>query len=189
MPEDPTKSRILNEAERRTALARIDADQVIKTGGQKEKFKWKLLPLVFNPIVCLSILHRNTMLSERLDLHHLHPVRLHEYDGSRSRSVPAFCYPSTYVDPVYCPAFWLTVAVRFLEGTFTVVQIQLRTIPPNVAGTIWAVLSLTLSGRIKRRYPIFFANAILFLVASCINLATLNPKARFVMKLDFDSSL
>ena len=51
MPEDPTKSKILNEAERNTALARIDADQVIKTGGQKEKFKWKLLKLVVSPIV------------------------------------------------------------------------------------------------------------------------------------------
>ena len=51
MPEDPTKSKVLNKAERRTALARIDADQVIKTGGQKEKFKWKLLPLAFSPVV------------------------------------------------------------------------------------------------------------------------------------------
>ncbi|KAH6892782.1 major facilitator superfamily domain-containing protein [Coprinopsis sp. MPI-PUGE-AT-0042] len=43
LPEDPTKSRMLNEQERKLALARIDANQVVKTQGKKEKTTWKLV--------------------------------------------------------------------------------------------------------------------------------------------------
>lgn len=50
-PEDPSKSRILNEAERKLALARIDADQVIKNQGRKEKTTVKLVLKSFNFIV------------------------------------------------------------------------------------------------------------------------------------------
>ena len=78
----------------------------------------------------------------------------------------------------------LLMTVPFtVEGNFTVVQIQLRTVPPNIAAVIYGVCTLTLSAKIKKRYPIFFANAILFLIACSINLATLNPKARFVKRL------
>ena len=51
IPEDPLKSKILSPEERRVAAARIDADQVIKTGGKREKATWKLIKLAFNPIV------------------------------------------------------------------------------------------------------------------------------------------
>ncbi|TEB20092.1 MFS general substrate transporter [Coprinellus micaceus] len=48
MPEDPSKSRILNSQERKLALERIDADQVFKTQGRKEKTTLKLVLRSFN---------------------------------------------------------------------------------------------------------------------------------------------
>ncbi|KAJ3517997.1 hypothetical protein NMY22_g13843 [Coprinellus aureogranulatus] len=48
VPEDPSKSRIFNEEERKLALARIDADQVVKTQGRKEKTTLKLVLRSFN---------------------------------------------------------------------------------------------------------------------------------------------
>ena len=43
MPGDPSTTRMLNEEERKLAIARIDADQAIKTGGQKEPASLKLI--------------------------------------------------------------------------------------------------------------------------------------------------
>ena len=54
VPEDPSKSRLLNAAERKLALARIDADQVVKTQGRKEKTTLKLVLRAFNFIVSPS---------------------------------------------------------------------------------------------------------------------------------------
>ncbi|KAF5320361.1 hypothetical protein D9611_011272 [Ephemerocybe angulata] len=56
VPGDPSKSKILNAAERRLALARIDADQVIKTQGQKEKTTLKLVLRSFNFITIACII-------------------------------------------------------------------------------------------------------------------------------------
>lgn len=43
MPGDPSTTRMLNEEERKLAIARIDADQAVKTGGQKEPTSLKLI--------------------------------------------------------------------------------------------------------------------------------------------------
>ncbi|KAJ2928041.1 hypothetical protein H1R20_g9056, partial [Candolleomyces eurysporus] len=51
VPEDPSKSRVLNEAERKLAMARIDADQIVKSQGQKEKTTLRLVLRSFNTIV------------------------------------------------------------------------------------------------------------------------------------------
>lgn len=48
MPADPTITRLFNEKERALALARIDADQVVKTGGRKEPASLKLILRSFN---------------------------------------------------------------------------------------------------------------------------------------------
>lgn len=43
MPGDPSTTTILNEEERKIAIARIDADQAVKTGGRKEPTSLKLI--------------------------------------------------------------------------------------------------------------------------------------------------
>jgi hypothetical protein len=54
-PEDPNKSKILNQEERALAIARIDADQVVKTDGQKEKTTVALVLRSFNFVVRMII--------------------------------------------------------------------------------------------------------------------------------------
>ncbi|PPQ88146.1 hypothetical protein CVT26_012986, partial [Gymnopilus dilepis] len=54
MPADPTKTKLFNERERALAIARINADQVIKTSGKKEPTTFKLVwrSLSFNTLLC-----------------------------------------------------------------------------------------------------------------------------------------
>lgn len=58
MPADPTVTRLLNENERALALARIDADQVVKMGGRKEPTSLKLIIRSFNINVFRFLLGR-----------------------------------------------------------------------------------------------------------------------------------
>ncbi|KAF8159406.1 MFS general substrate transporter [Crassisporium funariophilum] len=48
MPGDPSTTRMLNEEERAIAIARIDADHAVKTGGRKEPTTLKLIWKSFN---------------------------------------------------------------------------------------------------------------------------------------------
>ncbi|EKM81340.1 hypothetical protein AGABI1DRAFT_72253 [Agaricus bisporus var. burnettii JB137-S8] len=48
IPEDPRKTRMLNESERAIAIARINADAAVKVDGRKEKSTWKLALRSFN---------------------------------------------------------------------------------------------------------------------------------------------
>lgn len=56
VPEDPSKSKILNDAERKLAMQRIDAEQIVKSQGQKEKTTVKLVLRSFNLMVSASLL-------------------------------------------------------------------------------------------------------------------------------------
>jgi len=56
VPEDPSQSKILNSEERKMAMARIDADQIVKSQGVKEKTTTKLVLRSFNLITCSCIL-------------------------------------------------------------------------------------------------------------------------------------
>ncbi|KAF8902354.1 MFS general substrate transporter [Gymnopilus junonius] len=55
MPADPTKTRLLNERERVLAIARLNADQVVKTSGKKERTSFRLVlhSFSFNTILCM----------------------------------------------------------------------------------------------------------------------------------------
>ncbi|KAF9006193.1 MFS general substrate transporter [Cyathus striatus] len=55
IPDDPRITRFLNDDERALAIARIDADQVVKTGGRKEKTTLKLVLLSFNVHTTLCV--------------------------------------------------------------------------------------------------------------------------------------
>ena len=48
MPEDPRTTRMLNESESALAIARLNADAVVKVDGRKEKTTWKLILHSFN---------------------------------------------------------------------------------------------------------------------------------------------
>ncbi|KAF9006194.1 MFS general substrate transporter, partial [Cyathus striatus] len=56
IPDDPRTTRFLNDDERALAIARIDADQAIKTGGRKEKTTLKLVLRSFNIHTTLCVI-------------------------------------------------------------------------------------------------------------------------------------
>ncbi|KAK7025159.1 putative transporter C11D3.18C [Favolaschia claudopus] len=56
IPTDPQRTRMLNEDERALALARIEADQVVKTNGRKERTTLRLIWRSFNFNTCLCLL-------------------------------------------------------------------------------------------------------------------------------------
>lgn len=54
IPADPQHTRLLTEEERALALARIDAEQAVKTQGLKERTTLKLILKSFNINVIFS---------------------------------------------------------------------------------------------------------------------------------------
>lgn len=55
VPEDPSKSKLLTPEERALAVARIDADRIVKSQGQLEKTTWKLVWRSFNIMVTEAV--------------------------------------------------------------------------------------------------------------------------------------
>lgn len=48
MPDDPHRTKMLNPEERALAIARLNADSIVKTDGKKEKTTMKLILRSFN---------------------------------------------------------------------------------------------------------------------------------------------
>lgn len=57
IPTDPQRTRIFKPAERALALARIDADQAVRTNGRKESTTLRLVWRSFNINVCVAQNH------------------------------------------------------------------------------------------------------------------------------------
>lgn len=55
MPDDAMTSKMLSAEERKLAIARMDADAVVKSHGRKEKTTWSLIGYSFNVIVSSSL--------------------------------------------------------------------------------------------------------------------------------------
>ncbi|TFK23380.1 MFS general substrate transporter [Coprinopsis marcescibilis] len=143
LPEDPTKSRLLTEEERKLALARIDADQVIKTKGKKEKTTWPLILSSFNFITCACVL----------------------------------CYLLINMSFQGLSLFLPSVINSF--GTYTVIEVQLRTVPPYMASAVWVVLNAYISARLKMRCIPLFYNTLIVVSGYTIAVSTNNPQARY----------
>ncbi|RXW16411.1 hypothetical protein EST38_g9447 [Candolleomyces aberdarensis] len=155
-PEDPNKSRILNREERALAIARIDADQVVKTQGQKEKTTLRLVLRSFNSItisctVCYFMLN---MSFQGLSLFMPTVIR------SLSKTGRAFNISYSLI----------------LPGT---VEVQLRTVPPYVASGTWVIINAYISARIKKRFISLVFNTMLMAVGYILSVATKNPHARY----------
>ncbi|RXW12939.1 hypothetical protein EST38_g12914 [Candolleomyces aberdarensis] len=158
-PEDPNKSRILNEEERALAIARIDADQVVKTQGQKERTTVRLVLRSFNFItmsctVCYIMLN---MSFQGLSL----------FMPTVIRSLSKTGRASTSGNRAYS---------LILQGT---VEVQLRTVPPYVASGTWVVINAYISARIKKRFIPLLCNTMLMAVGYILSVATKNPHARY----------
>ncbi|KAK7062528.1 hypothetical protein VNI00_000016 [Paramarasmius palmivorus] len=64
-------------------------------------------------------------------------------------------------------------------GHYTVVESQLRTVPPYLIGGVWAVVGSYCSLRLKRRAPFVFFSSLLMVAGYAIAVGSTNPKARY----------
>ncbi|KAJ3534903.1 hypothetical protein NMY22_g6720 [Coprinellus aureogranulatus] len=116
VPEDPSKSKLLTAEERTLAVARIDADRIVKSEGKLEKTTWKLVWRSFNIMtisctICFMIINMS-------------------FQGL---------------------SLWLPSVINNL-GTYSVVEVQLRTVPPYIVGAVWAVANSWVSYRTRVRW-------------------------------------
>ncbi|TFK24302.1 MFS general substrate transporter [Coprinopsis marcescibilis] len=143
LPTDPATSKMLNEEERKLALARIDADQIVKTGGVKEKTTWRLVirSFNFNTTICTICFILLNISFQGLGL-------------------------------------FLPTVVRTL-GNFSVVEIQLRTVPPFLVGGLWSLTNTYLSYRTRKRWVPIITSVALVVVGYAISISTKNVHARY----------
>jgi len=134
---------MLTAEERALALARIDADQVVRTYGRKEPTSFRLIWRAFNinTTVCVTGYLMANISFQGLSL------------------------------------FMPTVIATL--GNFSVVESQLRTVPPYVVGAVWAVVSTYTSSRIKQRAGPIFVSGLLMVLGYAIAVGTRNPHARY----------
>ncbi|GLB41650.1 putative MFS general substrate transporter [Lyophyllum shimeji] len=143
LPADPQRTRMLNEEERALALARIDADQAVKTQGRRERatFALVLRSFSFHTILCTVIYVMLNISFQGLSL------------------------------------FMPTVVATL--GHYTVVQSQLRTVPPYVVAAVWAVVCTYFSYRTRRRAAVILACALFMVAGYAIAVGTKNSHARY----------
>lgn len=64
-------------------------------------------------------------------------------------------------------------------GNYTVVESQLRTVPPYLVGAVWAIFCSYCSFRVKRRAPFILLSTLLMVTGYAIAVGTKNSKARY----------
>ncbi|KAK6967120.1 putative transporter C11D3.18C [Favolaschia claudopus] len=143
IPTDPERTRMLNEDERALALARIEADQVVKTNGRKERTTLKLIWRSFNFNTCLCLL----------------------------------CYTMANISFQGLSLFMPTVIATL--GHFTVVESQLRTVPPYMVGAVWALVTSYISLRMRQRAGPIFVSGLFMVLGYAIAVGTKNSHARY----------
>ncbi|KAJ7091473.1 MFS general substrate transporter [Mycena belliarum] len=143
IPTDPQHTRMLNPGEKALALARIDADQAVRTYGRKEPTTIRLVLKSFNinTAQCLLSFTLTNISFQGLSL-------------------------------------FLPTVVATL-GHFTVVESQLRTVPPYLVAAVWAVIISYVSLRIKQRAVLIFASGLFMVLGYAIAIGTKNPDARY----------
>ncbi|KAJ7622953.1 MFS general substrate transporter [Mycena polygramma] len=143
IPTDPQHTRMLTPEEKALALARIDADQVVRTHGRKEQTTFKLVWRAFNINTTLCLL----------------------------------CYIMVNISFQGLSLFMPTVIATL--GHFSVVESQLRTVPPYLVGAVWAVITSYISLRIRQRAGPIFVSAAFMVLGYAIAVGTKNSHARY----------
>ncbi|KAJ2912841.1 hypothetical protein MD484_g7568, partial [Candolleomyces efflorescens] len=75
-------------------------------------------------------------------------------------------------------SLFLPSVIRSL-GSYSTVEIQLRTVPPYLVSAVWAVANAFLSSRIKMRWLPLLWNTLFGVVGYAISVSTQNPHARY----------
>ncbi|KAJ7105461.1 MFS general substrate transporter [Mycena crocata] len=143
IPTDPQRTRMLSAEEKSLALARIDADQVVRTYGRKEPTTFGLIWRSFNINTTLCLI----------------------------------CYTMANISFQGLSLFMPTVIATL--GHFTVVESQLRTVPPYMVGAVWAVIVAYISFRMKQRAGPIFVAGLFMVLGYAIAIGTRNSHARY----------
>lgn len=143
IPTDPQRTRIFKPAERALALARIDADQAVRTNGRKESTTLRLVWRSFNI---------NTMIC-------------------------TVAYVMINISFQGLSLFMPTVVATL--GHFTVVESQLRTVPPYLVGAVWAVVVTYVSFRVRKRGIPIILSCLLVVLGYALAVGTKNSHARY----------
>ncbi|KAJ7917548.1 MFS general substrate transporter [Mycena leptocephala] len=143
IPTDPQHTRMLTAEEKALALARIDADQVVRTHGRKEPTTFRLIWKSFNINTTLCMLR----------------------------------YLMGNISFQGLSLFMPTVIATL--GHFTVVESQLRTVPPYLVAIVWALITCYISLRIKQRAGPIFVSGVFMVLGYAIAVGTKNSHARY----------
>ncbi|KAF9484525.1 MFS general substrate transporter [Pholiota conissans] len=143
IPGDPLKSRLLSEDERKLALARLNADQIVKTNGKKEPATVKLVLRSLNiwTIACCVYFILVNISFQGLSI-----------------------FLPTVVNSI---------------GHFTVVDAQLRTVPPYAVAGVWCMIVIFWSFYINSRAIPIITSLVLNVVGYATALSTKNPQALY----------
>ncbi|KAL0961512.1 hypothetical protein HGRIS_006452 [Hohenbuehelia grisea] len=143
IPTDPEHSRMLTAEERTLALARVDADQAVKTKGLRENISWRLMGRAFNFNAVLCTLG----------------------------------YTLINISFQGLSLFMPTVIATL--GHFTVVQSQLRTVPPYLVGATWALTACYIGFRVKKRAAVLLCSLPMVIAGYAIAVSTKHSGARY----------
>ncbi|KAJ3538379.1 hypothetical protein NMY22_g5189 [Coprinellus aureogranulatus] len=160
VPEDPSKSKILNDAERKLAMQRIDAEQIVKSQGQKEKTTVKL------------VLHKR--------VHAL--LRPAEHVLPRTQPLPSIRHqnPCVFLPPLHLRSTAFSPNPPFhLVGTYSTIEVQLRTVPPYLASAAWVIINAYISQRLRIRFLPLLYNVLIVVVGYAMSVTTHNSQARY----------
>ncbi|PPQ75426.1 hypothetical protein CVT26_015385 [Gymnopilus dilepis] len=159
MPSDPTKTRLLNDRERALAIARINADQVVKTSGKKEpttlKLVWRSFSL--NTLLCTISFTMINISFQGLSL----------FLPTVVNSLRKLAHQTAGHTMIKLLVFLATV------------EAQLRTVPPYMVAAAWALIVSWLSYRMKQRCTPLFICLLLQVIGYTIAISTKNPHARY----------
>ncbi|KAL4266488.1 MFS transporter superfamily protein [Pleurotus pulmonarius] len=155
IPTDPQHTRIFTPAERALALARIDADQAVRTNGRKESTTLRLVWRSFNvnTMICTIAYVMINISFQGLSLF--------------MPTVVATCKSVTSVSD--------TILINIL----TVVESQLRTVPPYLVGAVWAVVVTYVSFRVRKRGIPIICSCLLVVLGYALAVGTKNSHARY----------
>ncbi|KAI5117896.1 hypothetical protein M0805_001553 [Coniferiporia weirii] len=162
-PTDPQNTRMLNEAERALAIARISADQVVSTNGRRERTTLELFGRAFSFNTCLcAICYAIINISMQ----------------GLSLFLPTVVATRKYCKYIFAPMYF-NVEGCYVVGHFTTVESQLRTVPPYIVSAVWALFSAYHSFRMKQRTTPLIISVLLMVVGYAIFVGTENSHARY----------
>ncbi|PPQ78694.1 hypothetical protein CVT25_010715 [Psilocybe cyanescens] len=164
MPADPTVTRLFNAEERNLAIARIDADQVVKTGGRKEPTSLKLVlrSFNFNTVLCtISYIMINI-----------------SFQGL-SLFLPTVINTCAWLFKIILTVDPMLRKSNTIDLFLATVEAQLRTVPPYLAGAVWALFCAWSGYRIKQRCIPIIYSVLLMVIGYSIAISTKNSHARY----------